>query len=64
MEEKKEKIQVYVSQPSVIYAGKYEIAKYSYKENSYITMKGELYQYKITADERAKKLNKDEDTND
>jgi hypothetical protein len=54
------KIQLYVSQPSELQLGKYEVAKYSGKESNYIPIKGEVYLTKEQAEERACELNKEE----
>lgn len=56
----KNKIQLYVSQPSDTLSGKYEVAKYSEKDSNYIPIKGEIYPTKETAEERAHELNKEE----
>ncbi len=53
-------IQLYVSQPSDIYSGMYEVAKYSEKERNYIPMDGEIYPTAAAAEERAHELNEEE----
>lgn len=50
-------IQMYVSQPSDKYLGRYEVAKFSKEANNYIPLKGELYMSKSEAKSRAHKLN-------
>lgn len=52
------KIQKFISQPSDSNLGKYEVAKYSEKDNNYIPIKGELYLVEEQAKDRAKELNK------
>lgn len=47
-----------VSQPSYRNCGKYEVAKYSEKDNNYLPIKGELYLIEEQAKDRAKELNK------
>lgn len=52
------KLQEYVSQPSDRNYGKYEVAKYSEKDNNYIPIKGELYLVEEEAKDRADELNR------
>lgn len=56
----KNKIQLYVSQPSDTQFGMYEVAKNSAKDNNYIPLKEEIYPTEKAAKERAHELNKEE----
>lgn len=56
----KNKIQLYVSQPSDTQFGMYEVAIYSAKDNNYIPLKEEIYPTEEAAKERAHELNKEE----
>lgn len=52
------KLKNFVSQASYSNLGKYEVAKYSEKDNNYIPIRGELYLVEEQAKDRAKELNK------
>lgn len=48
----------YTVQPSDTQLGYYEVVKFSVEQNSYIPLKGEVYQTESAARDRAEELNR------